>query len=80
MRLSSAYPTLPLKEQQALTKSDKPIAKNALTILINISTDPDVLGLLAEDDAFLETLLVRVTVCQLAPPFYTLKPPPLSLG
>lgn len=44
----------------------KPVAKNALTILINISNDSDVLGLLAEDDAFLETLLARVTVCQLA--------------
>lgn len=48
-------------------ESMKPIAKNALTILINISKDPDVLALLAEDDAFLETLLVRITVCQLAP-------------
>ena len=54
----------PLEKEQALTRSVKPIAKNALTILINISKDPDVLALLAEDDAFLETLLVRVTVCQ----------------
>ena len=45
--------------------SVKPIAKNALTILINISNDSDVLGLLAEDDAFLETLLARVTVCHI---------------
>ena len=41
----------------------QPIANNALTILINISVDRDFLKLLAEDDAFLETLLGRVTVC-----------------
>lgn len=51
-------------DEQALIENGKPIAKNALTILINISNDTDVLGLLAEDDAFIETLLVRVTVCQ----------------
>lgn len=65
-------------EEQALTTgSDKPVAKNALTILINISKDPDVLGLLAEDDAFIETLLVRITVCQLpcSSLFLTLAPP-----
>ena len=48
----------------------QPIANNALTILINISVDHDFLKLLAEDDAFLETLLGRVTVCQL-PHLYT---------
>jgi len=42
---------------------DKPIAKNALTILINISGDAEVLKELAEDDGFLETILARVTVC-----------------
>lgn len=42
----------------------KQIAHNVLTILINISSDPQVLSSLAEDDAFLETLLLRVTVCQ----------------
>lgn len=40
------------------------IAKNALTILINISADAEILKTLAEDDAFLESLLLRVTVCQ----------------
>ncbi len=44
----------------------QPIAKNALAILINVSSDPEVLKLLAEDDAFLETILSRITVCQLA--------------
>lgn len=52
-----------MNHEQTRTESEKPIAKDALTILINISKDPDVLALLAEDDAFLETLLVRVTVC-----------------
>jgi len=33
-----------------------------LTILINLSTDEEVLKCLAEDDAFLETLLAKVTV------------------
>lgn len=40
------------------------IAKNALTILINISEDAEVLKSLAEDDVFVEDLLSRVTVCQ----------------
>ncbi|KAF6235096.1 hypothetical protein HO173_006723 [Letharia columbiana] len=52
---------IPVKDLKLLVKDYAAIAKNALTILINISKDPDVLGLLAEDDAFLETLLVRVT-------------------
>jgi hypothetical protein len=40
------------------------IAKNALTILINISTDREILECLVKDDQFLESLLVRLTVCQ----------------
>lgn len=42
------------------------IAKNALTILINISSDEEILDHLIEDDALLETILGRLTVCQLA--------------
>jgi hypothetical protein len=38
------------------------IAHNALTILINLSQDDEVLGNLAEDDAFLEALLKKITV------------------
>jgi hypothetical protein len=38
------------------------IAQNALTILINLSQDDDVLGNLAEDDVFLETILKKITV------------------
>ncbi|CAD6565203.1 MAG: hypothetical protein ASARMPRED_006509 [Alectoria sarmentosa] len=52
----------PVKDLKLLVKDyAKPIAKNALTILINISKDEEVLKLLAEDDAFLETLLGRMT-------------------
>ena len=51
-----------------LTKSriyKKPIAKNALTILINISHDEEVVKALAEDDdEFLEVLLKKITVCE----------------
>jgi hypothetical protein len=47
-----------------LVKDYAPIAKNALTILINISSDLEVLKSLANDDALLETLLSRITVCQ----------------
>ena len=38
------------------------IAQNALTILINLSSDEEVLGNLAEDDTFLETVLKKITV------------------
>ena len=48
-----------------LKRRTQPIAKNALTILINITGDDEVLKYLAEDDAFLETILGRMTVCQL---------------
>ena len=50
----------------------QPIAKNALTILINLSADVEVLESLAEDNAFLETLLARVTVSSLT--FFLQKP------
>jgi len=36
-----------------------------LTILINVSADGEVQKALAKDDEFLETLLSRITVCQL---------------
>lgn len=45
----------------------QPIAKNALTILINISSDVEALKCLAEDDAFIESVLSRVTVSCLHP-------------
>lgn len=52
----------PVKDLKLLVRDYSPIAKNALTILINISVNHDFLKLLAEDDVFLETLLGRVTV------------------
>ncbi|PSN71851.1 DNA-binding protein-like protein HGH1 [Corynespora cassiicola Philippines] len=51
----------PVKDLKLLVKDYGPIAKNALTILINISSDAEVLKSLANDDAFLETLLSRIT-------------------
>ncbi|KAL8929015.1 MAG: hypothetical protein Q9208_001458 [Pyrenodesmia sp. 3 TL-2023] len=45
----------PVKDLKLLVKDYAPIAENALTILINISTDPEILKSLAEDDAFLES-------------------------
>ena len=78
--VSCAFPTaFQETDEHALIESVKPIAKNALTILINISNDSDVLGLLAEDDAFIETLLVRVTVCQSATPILSNIPHRLAL-
>jgi hypothetical protein len=54
----------PVRDLKLLVKDYAPIAKNALTILINISSDAEVLKSLAEDDKLLETLLSRITVCQ----------------
>ncbi|KAF2828429.1 DNA-binding protein-like protein HGH1 [Ophiobolus disseminans] len=51
----------PVKDLKLLVKDYAPIAKNALTILINISSDAEVLKSLAKDDALLETLLSRIT-------------------
>ncbi|KAH7380772.1 DNA-binding protein-like protein HGH1 [Pyrenochaeta sp. MPI-SDFR-AT-0127] len=51
----------PVKDLKLLVKDYAPIAKNALTILINISSDAEVLKSLANDDALLETLLSRIT-------------------
>ncbi|KAF2745187.1 DNA-binding protein-like protein HGH1 [Sporormia fimetaria CBS 119925] len=51
----------PIKDLKLLVKDYPPIAKNALTILINISHDDEILKSLAKDDAFVETLLSRIT-------------------
>ncbi|KAI9881641.1 MAG: hypothetical protein M1830_000206, partial [Pleopsidium flavum] len=50
-----------VKDLKLLVKDYAPISKNALTILINISDDREVLEFLAKDVEFLETLLVRIT-------------------
>ncbi|RAH45870.1 protein HGH1 [Aspergillus brunneoviolaceus CBS 621.78] len=52
---------LPVRDLKLLVRDYAPIAKNALTILINLSADDEVLTDLAEDDAFLETLLRKIT-------------------
>jgi hypothetical protein len=42
----------------------QPVAKNALTILVNLSHDEEIVRSLAEDQPFVEDLLKRITVCQ----------------
>ncbi|KAL8803340.1 MAG: hypothetical protein Q9182_003228 [Xanthomendoza sp. 2 TL-2023] len=44
-----------------LRSAKSPIAKSALTILVNISTDLEILKTLAEDNVFLESILSRIT-------------------
>ncbi|KAF2262441.1 DNA-binding protein-like protein HGH1 [Lojkania enalia] len=51
----------PVKDLKLLVKDYAPIAKNALTILINVSHDSEVLKSLSKDDTFLESLLLRIT-------------------
>ncbi|KLJ07838.1 hypothetical protein EMPG_16692, partial [Blastomyces silverae] len=59
--LFKVHQLLPVRDLKLLVRDYTPIAKNALTILINLSGDEEVLKELAEDDAFLETLLGKVT-------------------
>ncbi|EEH39058.2 DNA-binding protein HGH1 [Paracoccidioides lutzii Pb01] len=59
--LFKVHQLLPVRDLKLLVRDYAPIAKNALTILINLSGDEEVLKELAEDDAFLETLLGKVT-------------------
>ncbi|KAI4237028.1 MAG: hypothetical protein L6R40_005981 [Gallowayella cf. fulva] len=51
----------PIRDLKLLVKDYPPIAASALTILINISTDPEILKSLSEDDAFLDNILNRIT-------------------
>ncbi|KAK5107200.1 hypothetical protein LTR62_001646 [Meristemomyces frigidus] len=51
----------PIKDLKLLVRDYAPIAKNALTILVNLSEDKEILKTLADDNEFLETLLKRVT-------------------
>lgn len=50
---------------------DQPIARNAVIILINLSHDDEVVKTLAEDDAFIETLLKKITVSMSVPHWFT---------
>lgn len=41
----------------------QPIAKSAVTILINLSSDEEILSALAEDEVLIENILKSITVC-----------------
>ncbi|KAF4636977.1 hypothetical protein G7Y89_g1110 [Cudoniella acicularis] len=56
---------LPVKDLKLLVRDYKQIAKDAITILINLSTDREVLGNLALDKEFIGTLLSRITTTKL---------------
>ncbi|KAL0264141.1 Protein hgh1 [Diplodia seriata] len=55
----------PIKDLKLLVKDytahNQPISKNALTMLINLTDDEENRETLATDDAFLESLLLRIT-------------------
>ncbi|KAL8835425.1 MAG: hypothetical protein Q9176_006926 [Flavoplaca citrina] len=51
----------PVKDLKLLVKDYSSIANSALTILINSSTDLEILKSLAEDDGFLESIFHRIT-------------------
>jgi hypothetical protein len=66
---STAQPSLfkrntlePISDLKLLIKDYTPIARNALTMLINVSDDPEVVKTCIDDDVFLESLLKKVTV------------------
>ncbi|KAK2760413.1 hypothetical protein FQN54_002483 [Arachnomyces sp. PD_36] len=59
--LFKRHQLLPVRDLKLLARDYAPIAKNAMTILVNLSADEEVLKILAEDEAFLETLLAKVT-------------------
>ncbi|KAI9367412.1 hypothetical protein BJX61DRAFT_551460 [Aspergillus egyptiacus] len=52
---------LPIRDLKLLVRDYTQIAGNALTILVNLSADEEILDNLTTDDDFLETLLVKVT-------------------
>ncbi|KXG45401.1 Uncharacterized domain UPF0507 [Penicillium griseofulvum] len=58
--LFKRHQLLPVRDLKLLVRDYIPIAKNALTILINLSGDEEVLKLLAEDE-FVEDLLAKLT-------------------
>ncbi|KAJ5152830.1 Protein HGH1 [Penicillium canariense] len=58
--LFKRHQLLPVRDLKLLAKDYTPIAKNALTILINLSSDEEVLECLASDDEFLESLLKKL--------------------
>jgi hypothetical protein len=66
---STAQPTLfkrntlePIADLKLLIKDYTAIAKNALTMLINLTDDEEIVKTCIDDEVFLENLLKRVTV------------------
>ena len=66
---STAQPSLfkrntlePIADLKLLIKDYTAIAKNALTMLINLTDDQEVVKTCVNDEVFLENLLKRVTV------------------
>ncbi|KAH8802725.1 DNA-binding protein-like protein HGH1 [Xylogone sp. PMI_703] len=52
---------LPIKDLKLLVRDYKEIAKDAITILINLSSDPEIRENLASDNEFINSLLNRLT-------------------
>jgi len=66
---STAQPTLfkrnqlePITDLKLIVRDYTPIAKNAITMLVNLSEDKEILKALAEDEPFVEVLLSQITV------------------
>ncbi|KAJ5798233.1 uncharacterized protein N7503_007529 [Penicillium pulvis] len=59
--LFKRHQLLPIRDLKLLTRDYTPIAKNVLTILVNLSADEEILKALAEDDEYIETLLLKLT-------------------
>lgn len=66
---STAQPSLfkrntlePIADLKLLIKDYTAIAKNALTMLINLTDDEEIVKTCIDDEVFLENLLKRVTV------------------
>ncbi|KAJ5667917.1 uncharacterized protein N7477_006487 [Penicillium maclennaniae] len=58
--LFKRHQLLPVTDLKLLARDYSPIAKNALTILINLSSDDEILTFLAKDDQFIEVLLKKL--------------------
>ncbi|KAJ5116512.1 hypothetical protein N7456_000860 [Penicillium angulare] len=52
---------LPIRDLKLLTRDYPPIAANALSILVNLSADEEILKNLTEDDEYIEVLLAKLT-------------------
>lgn len=54
---------LPVKNLTLLTQDHPKIAEHALTILVNLSGEQDVMELLAGNEKFVDAVLARIVVC-----------------